>query len=64
MVGIILYAKDISYLIRCFILTVIMISYDCDLTDHKKGISHDEHGREGKKLHQPLVHYLKINVTH
>jgi hypothetical protein len=37
----------------------MIVVYDYEyLSDHKKGISHDQHGSEGEELHQPLVYNL------
>ena len=49
---------NLAYLVRCLILLVIMVDDYEDLSDHKEGIGHDQHDREGEELHQPLVYNL------
>lgn len=50
--------RNLAYLIRCLIFLVIMVNDYEYLSDHKEGIGHDQHDREGEELHQPLVYNL------
>ena len=50
--------ENLAYFIRCLIFHVIVIDDYEDLSDHKEGISHDQHGSEREELHQPLVYNL------